>query len=281
MNNILDAVMNIKKYEIYVMPNSKYNGNKINLQGDSLEKYIRNIFAGINIKTTEEEKKEMIKNTFSYLGNSNNPPDLMLKNGEAIEIKKKESIGGHISLNSSFPKDKLYNSDPKITDSCRNCENWKEKNMIYCIGTVDREQAELNSILFIYGNLFCASKDTYEKINRTIKNGIKEINEVIFTETKELGKIKNIDPLGFADLRIRGMWNIKNPNTCLEDVEIKNTDKTNICLLLPKQTYDNYENKGIFENFCESNNLEIKKVKTMNPNNPAQFIDAIKVEYEI
>lgn len=281
MNNILDAVMNIKKYEIYVMPNSKYNGNKINLQGDSLEKYIRNIFAGINIKTTEEEKKEMIKNTFSYLGNSNNPPDLMLKNGEAIEIKKKESIGGHISLNSSFPKDKLYNSDPKITDSCRNCENWKEKNMIYCIGTVDRKQAELNSILFIYGNLFCASKDTYEKINRTIKNGIKEINEVIFTETKELGKIKNIDPLGFADLRIRGMWNIKNPNTCLEDVEIKNTDKTNICLLLPKQTYDNYENKGIFENFCESNNLEIKKVKTMNPNNPAQFIDAIKVEYEI
>ncbi len=283
MNNILDALMNIKKKNICVLPNTEYNGNKMNLQGDSLEKYIRNVFAGIDEETTTENKQNKIENTFSYIGNNNNPPDFMLRNKEAIEVKKKNSFGGSIILNSSFPKDKLYISDKKITDECRTCEEeyWKEKSMIYSIGTINERENTLESLLFIYGSLFCASSEIYENIINKMKCGIESIDGVEFSETKELGKVKNIDPLGFTDLRIRGMWNIKNPNRYLEDIEISNTDRTNICALIPLEEYEKKENKKEFEGFCNNYNINIEKVKIQNPNNLSKYIDSIKVEYEV
>ena len=39
--------------------------------------------------------------------------------------------GSQIALNSSYPKDKLYADSPMITQECRECENWREKDIIY------------------------------------------------------------------------------------------------------------------------------------------------------
>jgi hypothetical protein len=58
------------------------------------------------------------------VGNANNPPDSMLKGGDAIEVKKVGSHSSQIQLNSSFPKDKLHSHDRLITRECVNCEEW-------------------------------------------------------------------------------------------------------------------------------------------------------------
>lgn len=61
---------------------------------------------------------------FSYIGNQNNPPDSMLRNGDAIEVKKIESKKAALALNSSYPKAKLYADSPMINKECRECEKW-------------------------------------------------------------------------------------------------------------------------------------------------------------
>src|SRR5699024_11579610 len=59
---------------------------------------------------------------------------------------------------------------------------------------------------FVYGDCYCADKSYYERIADTIKDGVSSIPDVDFGETKELGRVNKVDPLGITYLRIRGMW---------------------------------------------------------------------------
>ncbi len=95
---------------------------RINNEGLMLEHYIRDLFCNTLVENNFNYKNEVYSQNFSYLGNQNNPPDLILKNGDAIEIKKIESIKNQIALNSSYPKNKLYANSPLITQACRECE---------------------------------------------------------------------------------------------------------------------------------------------------------------
>ena len=76
--------------------------------GVALEEFVKNAFADCfdcNEKTVIQAQSKV----FSYLGNSNNPPDAMLRGSDAIEIKKLTSIGNtQMQLNSSYPKNKLH-----------------------------------------------------------------------------------------------------------------------------------------------------------------------------
>ena len=78
--------------------------------GLTLENYIKDIFAEKLYEKDEAKRNLKISQTFSYGGNSNNPPDLILKNGDAIEVKKIENKNSQIALNSSYPKNKIYSS---------------------------------------------------------------------------------------------------------------------------------------------------------------------------
>jgi len=105
----------------------------LNLTQD-LEKYIKNSF----LPKEDKENLEALEKIYSFQGNKNNPPDLMLQNADAIEIKKIESKNSAIALNSSYPKAKLYASSPMITKACRECEDWDIKDMLYAIGYVKK-----------------------------------------------------------------------------------------------------------------------------------------------
>jgi hypothetical protein len=205
---ILKAFANIvSNYQTNIQTVTNGN-NRANNMGDGLEEFIKNIFAGTINETDEQTKLKTFEKVYSYSGNKNNPPDLILKNSDAIEIKKLESKSSALALNSSYPKAKLYANSPMITKACRECEEWSEKDMLYAIGYV--EKSNLKSLWLIYGDCFCADKEVYERIKSTISNGITSISDVEFTETNELGKVKKVDPLGVTDLRIRGMWHIEN-----------------------------------------------------------------------
>ncbi|MBC6421820.1 MAG: NgoPII family restriction endonuclease [Hormoscilla sp. SP5CHS1] len=70
----------------------------------------------------EQKRVEAYSEVFDYQGNPNNPPDIILKKGDAVEIKKIESLRTKIALNSSYPKSKLLPDNPTITKYCG--EDW-------------------------------------------------------------------------------------------------------------------------------------------------------------
>lgn len=127
--NILNAIVNLVQTDSYKLKEFYDFHNRANNMGDALEEYIKDIFAGTYLVTNEQERIEKISKVFSYLGNNSNPPDAMLKNGDAIEVKKIENNNASLSLNSSYPKHKLFSDSQMISNSCRDAEDWNEKDV--------------------------------------------------------------------------------------------------------------------------------------------------------
>jgi hypothetical protein len=281
MSNILKAFTNIiNNYQINIT-NVTQGNNRANNMGEGLETYIKDIFANTINETNKQAKLEKLAITYSYQGNKNNPPDLMLRNSDAIEVKKLESKNTAIALNSSYPKAKLYANSPMITTACKNCEEWSVKDMLYAVGYVSK--SDLKSLWLVYGDCFCADKETYERIKTTISSGINTIQDVEFTQTKELGKVKKVDPLGITDLRIRGMWHIDNPNKTFDYVyQYDDTKDFQLMALMKKEKYESLpnEDKEAIENI-DNNNVEVKNVRIKNPNNPVQLIDAKLLVFKV
>ena len=100
-NNILQAILNIASYKNNDLKSyaSTYL-NRINAVGEQLEFYIKDAIAS-SFKLSQNKKEEEYSKVFSWLGNQNHPPDIIIKNGDAFEIKKIESLKSALALNSS------------------------------------------------------------------------------------------------------------------------------------------------------------------------------------
>lgn len=279
--NVLIALKNILTQGVIAMPNVKdhKSNNRINSEGDLLEYYVKDSFCGksSNMETTYEKLLEYQK-VFSYLGNTSNPPDFVIQHGPAVEVKKiKGNNANGIALNSSFPKNSLYSDDFRIKKECRECEDefggWSKKDMIYAIGNV--KDNVLQSLWLVYGDCYCADKSYYEKIANTIRDGVSNISDVEFGETKELGRVNKVDPLGITYLRIRGMWGIDHPSAVFRPLLNTDKSKTYIYVLMTRKSLNNIENIPDLDNLIEQGKLTIEDVRIPNPNNPAKNLDAI------
>jgi len=133
--NILDAIMNIVKDPVINVKEYSDSRNRANSMGAALEEYIKDMFAG-TITTDNKERMKRFSEVFSYFGNQNNPPDFMIKGGDAVEVKKIESMGSGLALNSSYPKYKIFADSPMITQACKTAEKWEEKDIIYAVGVL-------------------------------------------------------------------------------------------------------------------------------------------------
>lgn len=275
MANILTAFCTIvSNYQIYVQDITR-GSNRANNMGDGLEAFIKDAFAGTFNETNEQIKLELFSRVYSYSGNKNNPPDLILQNSDAIEIKKLESYNTAIALNSSYPKAKLFSTSTMITTACRTCEAWSEKDMLYAIGNVPKTTNQLKSLWLVYGDCFCADKEVYERIQQTISNGITSIPNVEFTQTNELGKVKKVDPLGVTDLRIRGMWHIENPTKIFNYLySYDETASFQLICLMKKEKYEAlpFTDRNAIENL-NSLHVTLNDIRIKNPNNPIQLMD--------
>jgi hypothetical protein len=235
--NILTAIENIVISPVGELRSYYTSRNRANNMGDALEEYVKDVFAGTVAETDEQKRLERFEQVFSYQGNQNNPPDVIVRQGDAIEVKKIESAGSALALNSSYPKAKLFADSPMITATCRACEQWDEKDILYSVGVVNGNN--LKRLFFVYGVDYAASAEIYERIRGVIRSGVNSIPDVEFAhDTKELGRVNRVDPLGITYLRIRGMWGIENParvfsyiytpsNAQFEFTAIINTDKYN------------------------------------------------------
>ena len=133
---------------------------------------------------------------------------------------------------------------------------------------------------FVYGDCYAASKNTYERIHKAIKNGVTQIKGVQLSETREIGKIKKVDPLGITVLRIRGMWHIDNPIRAFDYVTKYEPEKEFTMFAIMKTSkYLSFPKKDREE--IEASNISIIDTKIKDPNNPANRIDAklIKVVF--
>jgi NgoPII restriction endonuclease len=264
--NPLKLIINLNKAINRDINHNLESKNKMNQVGMGLELFIKNLFC-----FSENLDKDYVdyEEFFSYNGNSSNPPDLMLRNSDAIEIKKIESPNSSLALNSSYPKDKLKSSSALINNTCRTCEEWNEKDMLYIVGTIpDKKPKILSRLWLVYGDCYCAKNEIYINQFNKLSAGISTIQGIEFSKTKELGKVKKIDPLGITDLRIRGMWNIENPNKVFSYLD--QMDVNFLVLNSKYQTFPEVDRNEVEEN----KNIKITSIKIKDPNNPAKLLEA-------
>jgi hypothetical protein len=280
MANLLNAIKNIVENPI-IQVRDYYSGkNRANSVGEALENYVKDIFAN-TFEMSEIQRLKKINEVFSYLGNQNNPPDIMLRGGDAIETKKVQSPTSALALNSSYPKSKLFSNSPMLTQPCRDCEDWTVKDILYVIGHTN--DSEIKYLWLVYGDCFAADKEVYERIKNTISEGIYSIPNVEFTETNELGKVKRVDPLGITDLRIRGMWHIDNPHKIFTYLDcVDNSSKFQLICLMKKEKFDSFpvqDKNDVLK--IGTPNFKVADVEFKNPNNPAKLIEGKLITFKI
>ncbi|MDU2582654.1 MAG: NgoPII family restriction endonuclease [Anaerococcus hydrogenalis] len=281
MSNIINAIYNLVNNPVIELREFYKSKNRANSMGDALEEYIKDLFANTINESDEQTRLEKINDTFSYLGNQNNPPDSILRLGDAIEVKKIEGKNASLALNSSYPKHKLYAHSKLITEACRNCEKWSEKDIIYAVGVVSG--SSLNSLCMVYGIDYAADNSTYEKIKEIIVSGVNNIPDIELARTNEIAKVKKVDPLGITDLRVRGMWSIENPFKVFDYIYKRDFNKIfNFMCLIRGTKYSSFENKSLIEK-CVGNvhGFNIIDVKIKNPNNPALLENAKLITFQI
>ena len=280
MTNILEAIVNIANNPILEIRNHYSGRNRANNVGEALETFVKDAFANIIHATDEQERMTRYNEVFSWLGNQNHPPDIMIRKGDAIEVKKTQSVNSDLALNSSYPKSNIQSNSTMITQECRTCEEWTEKDLIYCVGHTDDES--VNSLWMVYGNIYAAKHETYQVIKQKITDGINEIPNVELAETNELGRVNRVDPLGITNLRIRGMWQIQNPRRVFNYLHTQTDNKFELVAIVPTSKYNSFPNdsKNRIENLGNPN-LTINDVKVKDPNNPANLLDAKLIVFKV
>ena len=133
--NIINEIINLVNHTVIHLTHDYQGRNRANNAGNALEEYVKDLFAG-TFDLPETGRLEVINRVFSYLGNNSNPPDAMLRGGDAIEVKKIETEGAALALNSSYPKHTVLSSSPMISKACKTAEQWTQKDIIYTIGLV-------------------------------------------------------------------------------------------------------------------------------------------------
>ena len=273
MTNILDAIVTIANNPILEIKSHYSSRSRVNNVGEALETFVKDAFANSIQATDEKARMERYNEVFSWLGNQNHPPDIMIRQGDAIEVKKTQSANSDLALNSSYPKSNIQSNSTLITQECRTCEEWAEKDLIYCVGHTDDER--VHSLWMVYGNIYAAKHDTYQVVKQKITDGINEIPHVELAETNDLGRVNRVDPLGITNLRIRGMWQIQNPRRFFNYLHTPQANKFELVAIVPTSKYNSFpsESKNRIENLGNPN-LTMRDEKVKDPNNPAKLIDA-------
>ena len=276
--NIINAIYNLVNNPVTELTAHYQGRNRANNVGVALEEYVKDLFAG-TFGITETERLRIHSEVFSYLGNNSNPPDAMLRGGDAIEVKKIEGNNSALALNSSYPKHKLYRDSTMISRACRDAETWCEKDMIYVVGVVDENN--LKHLTMVYGIDYCASEECYIRIKDKIKFGVESIPGVEFAETRELGRINRVDPLGITYMRVRGMWGIENPWNVYSYIYTRNFDKVfNFMCIINDEKWNTLDNREIITTL-DIEGFSITDVMIRNPDNPAILLPAKLIAYNI
>lgn len=278
MANILTAIVNIiNNADNHIQRKVQPGNNRANDAGDMLEAFIQDSFANSYGKKGQEYNR-LIKETFSYLGNSFNPPNMILKGSDAIEVKKIQSFGAsELQLNSSYPKDKIYSDSTLISKYAKVCEEggWTEKDMLYVVGIVPKDT--IKRLWFVYGDCFCADRHFYENVKNKIDEDSQNIDGIDLLNTAELGKEIKINYLSSSYLTIKENWLHVGLNDVFEKyVECNENKDFQVFSILRKSKYENFPK-------ADTNAIEslatIENITLPNPSDRTKFIQCKLISY--
>lgn len=278
-SNTLKAFKNIIDNPFATVNPAKISSNRINNVGDALESFVKDAYAGtLGDELSQSVKDAKYSEVFAWLGNSSQPPDSLLKDGDGIEVKKIEGFVSDIALNSSFPKSKLRANDPRVANGAKLAETWDIRDIVYAIGSVPNQ--ELKRLWFIYGDCYAASKETYERLINVISDGVRLLPDIEFHATNELAKVKKVDPLGITDMRVRGMWHIQNPSKLYSDL-VRPTKNRQYYLLIREEKYSSFPETDRFAlEQINASGFSNSQIEIRDPDNPAKMIKARLISYE-
>ena len=240
-----------------------------NQLGDEFEQLIRKSLRS-NLDENNDEFDDVY---FSYIGNDAQPPDLIIRDGDALEIKIKEGFG-QLQTNSSWPRDRLLQSDPKLNESCRKCEkNWLEKELFYVIGNRKKADPILKNIIFVHARCMFDCTEKYIDLYKSIQDAVNSLN-FPFTASDEIARLNEIDILGRAGLRVRGMFIMDHPMKIFEEIFNKEIRITALMTKKHFQTLVNEENKDIFYN----SPIKVRGVQIPSPSDTLEEIECVLLE---
>ena len=161
---------------------------------------------------------------------------------------------------------------------------WKleRKRTFYVIGNA--KNGAIKYLFFVQGTCYAANHEIYENVHAPIKKEVDSVLDSLGLEkgnTVELGKVKRIDPLGITELRIRGMWGIKNPIEVFDYVApIDKTADFFINAIMLKDKYLSFPEKDR-KNLEEltGDKFSIRDIKIKSPNNPAKLLEAKLIRF--
>jgi hypothetical protein len=278
--NILTAIKNISDFKTNNMREyfKDYSTSQIKTVRQQLEYYVKDAISGSFKSVSNKKPKDRYNGVFSYIGNKNKPPDMIIQDSDAVVIKTIKTYKGSFTINNSPPKDRVMWNDPWIIKNCRMIDGgqWNSKDLFYVIGWTEKRR--MKYLIFIQGRCFIPEEKFYTKKINDLKESIHNYLESQGLETSRaisLGKVNKIDPLGITSLRIKGVWRIKNPLKIFSDIvnyDARAQEFTSIGLML-KNKFNSFPKKDV-DAIVNDNQIEIKDAKIKNPNNPQRKIDA-------
>lgn len=103
---------------------------------------------------------------------------------------------------------------------------------------------------------------------------------MVFADTKELGRVNQVDPLGITNLRIRGMWQIENPRKVFNYLHETTTSDFELICIIPIEKYIGFPIESLTKiEAIKMNGFSIEDKKIKDPNNPAQLIDCKLIKF--
>ncbi|MEJ2241411.1 MAG: NgoPII family restriction endonuclease [Candidatus Bathyarchaeota archaeon] len=274
--NILTAIKNISDFKTNNMSEyiKDYAPAQIKTVRQQIEYYVKDAISNSFKSIKDKKPTDRYNGVFSYLGNKNKPPDMIIQDGDAVVIKTIKTYQGSLTINNSPPKDRLMWNDPWILKNCRSIDGgqWNRKDLFYVIGWIEKRR--MKYLNFIQGSCFIPEEKVYtKKIDKNIYTYL-ESEGLDANRTISLAKVSNMDPLGVTNLRIKAVWRIKNPLKIFSDTFSydKNEEFTSISLML-KNKFDSFPKKDI-ATLEKDNQIEIEDVKVKNPNKPETGLDA-------
>lgn len=255
------------------------SSNRVTAMGDDLEDYVKNAYADtFDPGLPDHERRLRFERTFAWLGNSSNPPDLLLRGGDAVEVKKLAASSRAIQLNSSSPKDRLWADDPRVASGAVTAERWTSRDMVYWLASVNGRR--LIDMWVVFGNVFCAQRETYDRISKYIAGAVAELPDLDHGQTNELGRLNRVDPLGITSLRVRGMWLIAHPRqvfTSLPDAD----DRPRFRLLCHSDQYHSFSKTAREKVEGALPGFSSVEVAVADPNNPARSMPVRYISYDL
>lgn len=287
--NVLCAIANIMDFRNVDLNLYKSKSDiRIVQVGEGLEGFIRDALTG-SFGASLENKIKKHRDGLSWQGSQNNPPDITVwerYGGDAFEVKKVGTPYVGLELNSSYPRDFIYrclpdgSEDKMVSGGCRRAEKWDKKDMFYVVGYVKDQR--IKCLTITHGPCYAAPRETYNRFPTAVRSALKANKQegIVFSETRELGRINGVDPLRITDLRVRGMWMIKNPLVVFKDKLSynKTSNDFNIFALIKREKYDDFPSSCRTK--IERHKLleVVKNVRITDPDNISKELNAVLIK---